>query len=77
MIHVTLRGTEANVMVMDDLNLSDYRSGRQFRYFGGHFDKSPINIPAPGVGRWNVVVDLGGRGGQVEAAVRVFSSVLA
>jgi hypothetical protein len=76
-IHVTLRGSEANVQVMDDLNFSHYRSGRQYRFFGGHFKRSPVNIPAPSAGKWNVVVDLGGYGGHVEAAVQVLSTVLA
>jgi hypothetical protein len=74
LIQVTLRGTEANVQVMDDLNFSNYRSGRQFRYFGGHYRQSPVNIPAPGFGRWHVVIDLGGYGGSTEAAVRVISN---
>lgn len=74
LIHVTLRGTEANVQVMDDLNFSNYRSGRQFQYIGGHYRHSLVNIPAPGLGRWHVVIDLGGYGGSVEAAVRVISN---
>ncbi|HXS95955.1 MAG TPA: DUF1883 domain-containing protein [Candidatus Limnocylindrales bacterium] len=74
LIHVALRGNEANVRVMDDLNFMNYRSGRQFQYFGGHYRQSPVNIPAPGLGRWHVVIDLGGYGGSVEAAVRVISN---
>lgn len=73
-IHVRLSGTEANVLVMDQSNFQNYRSGRQFRYFGGHFKRSPVNIPAPAAGHWHVVIDLGGYGGSVEAAVTVISN---
>ena len=75
-IHVTLRGNEANVQVMDDFNFSNYRSRRKYEYFGGHYNRSPINISVPSAGKWNVVIDLGGHGGHLEAGVRVISSVL-
>jgi len=74
-IHVTLRGTEANVRVMDDINFHAFQSGRQHRYAGGHFKSSPVNIPAPSSGKLNVVVDLGGYAGRLEASVRVISRV--
>ena len=72
-IHVTLRGNEANVRVMDDHNFNSYRSGGQHRYAGGHFKSSPVNIPAPSTGKWNVVIDLGGYAGHLEAGVSVIS----
>ncbi len=73
-IQVHLDGTEANVLVMDESNFQSYRSGRQFHYHGGHYRQSPVNIPAPAEGRWHVVIDLGGYGGSVKAAVRVISN---
>ena len=67
---VHLRGTEATVMLMDDLNFSRYRTGSSFRYFGGHFNRSPALLPpVPHDGHWNIVVDLGGGAGHVEATV--------
>jgi hypothetical protein len=70
-IHVRLSGSEANVLVMDGPNFNSYRSGGQFHYVGGHYRQSPVNIPAPSPGHWHVVVDLGGHGGSVKAAVSV------
>jgi hypothetical protein len=70
-IQVVLSGTEANVLLMDEPNFQNYRSGHQFKYYGGHYRQSPVNIQPPSVGRWHVVVDLGGRAGSVTAAVRV------
>lgn len=69
-ILVKLAGTEANVMVMDDINFRAYSSGSSFRYIGGHYERSPAVI-RPSSGRWNVVVDLGGYAGKVEATVSV------
>jgi hypothetical protein len=67
---VKLHGTEANIRVMDDLNFRRYRSGSRHRFFGGHYRESPAVIHPP-CGDWNVVVDLGGFGGKVEASVHV------
>jgi hypothetical protein len=67
---VQLSGTEANVLVMSDSDFRNYRSGGRYNYFGGHFKRSPAVVRPPG-GRWNVVVDLGGYAGKVEASVRV------
>jgi hypothetical protein len=62
---------QANVMLMDDSNFSSYRSGRQFRYYGGRAKRSPVTLAAPHTGRWHVVVDLGGYAGHVNASVSV------
>jgi len=70
-IQVFLTGNSENVLLMDDSNLQNYRGGRQFQYYGGYFTQSPATIRAPSTGHWNVVVDLGGRVGRVNATVRV------
>lgn len=62
---------QANVRLLDDVNFSAYRGGRRHRYYGGRVTRSPVTIPVPHPGRWHVVVDLGGGGGQVSAAVAV------
>lgn len=62
---------QANVRLLDDINFSAYRSGRSHRYHGGHAVRSPVMIPVPHSGHWHVVVDLGGNGGRVQAAVSV------
>lgn len=73
LVDVTLRGTEANVMLLDPVNLGRYRNGQRFEYFGGHFTRSPARIAVPRAGHWHVVVDLGGAGGRVEASVNVLA----
>jgi len=70
-VQVFLTGSAANVLLLDDSNFQNYRSGRQFQYFGGYCTQSPATIRAPGTGHWNVVVDLGGRAGNVNATIRV------
>ncbi|MGA7495923.1 MAG: DUF1883 domain-containing protein [Isosphaeraceae bacterium] len=61
--------SQANVMLMDDINFSSCRSGRSFRYHGGLAKRSPVHLAAPHTGHWNVVVDLGGYAGSVQAGV--------
>ena len=73
-IQVFLTGNAANVLLLDESNFQNYRSRRQFQYYGGYFTQSPAIIKAPSPGRWHVVVDLGDRAGHVNAAVRVLRS---
>lgn len=62
---------QANVMLLDDTAFSLYRSGGRFTYYGGWATNSPVQLRPPSSGHWHVVVDLGGRGGQVRAGIRV------
>ena len=52
--------TQCNFMLMDNTNFQNYRTGRQFKYYGGHYTHFPARITAPHTGTWNVVIDLGG-----------------
>jgi uncharacterized protein DUF1883 len=70
-ILVRLRGSEANVMVMRDNDFRSYRASGRFNFYGGHYRQSPVVIRPPQSGCWNVVVDLGGGAGKVEAAVSI------
>lgn len=63
--------SQANVMLLDDLNFHAYRRGASFRYLGGLAKKSPVRLSPPYHGQWHVVVDLGGYGGSVRAGVRI------
>lgn len=76
-VEVVLAGNEANVMLLDSANFADYQRGRQFRYYGGHFRRSPVVLTPPYAGNWHVVVDLGGAPGSVRASVRLIPPVLA
>lgn len=62
---------QANVLLMDDINFNSYRNGRSYRYFGGLAKHSPSTIVPPHSGHWNVVVDLGGYAGSVQASCSV------
>jgi Domain of unknown function (DUF1883) len=73
-VEVTLNG-QANVMLLDDINYSAYRSGRSFRYYGGLAKVSPCHLTPPHSGRWHVVIDLGGYAGSVRAGVRIISGL--
>lgn len=69
-LKVTLSGA-ANVLLMDWNSLNNYKNGRSFNYYGGYYTSSPVFIAPPYPGRWNVVVDLGGRGGSVHASYEI------
>jgi len=62
---------QANVMLLDDLGYSNYQAGRQFRYHGGHYKVSPIDIVVPSAGHWHVVIDLGGYSGTIRHSISV------
>lgn len=51
----------ADVFLVDSINYQKYRSGQQFKYYGGHYTKSPVVITVSGVGRWYLIVRDGGQ----------------
>ena len=46
----------SDVFLVDSINFQHYKNGRKFRYFGGHYTKSPITISVNGAGRWYLIV---------------------
>lgn len=70
-VEVTLKGSAANVKLMNSSNFSSYKSGRRHTYYGGHVTRSPHRIPVPSSGNWYVTVDLGGYSGKVSSSVSV------
>lgn len=66
-IKATIQGTECNVLLMDTNNYNNYKMGRKFNYYGGHYKQSPVLIPIPHSAIWHVVID----GGKVRATVEV------
>lgn len=70
-VEVTLRGSAANVCLMDSSNLSNYKNGRNFRYVGGRATRSPVRLSVPSSGTWRVTVDMRGLRGQTRTSVRV------
>jgi hypothetical protein len=74
-VRVTLEGNAANVRLVDSANYRALSAGRQHRYFGGHYNQSPVLLQVPADGHWYVVVDYGGYAGRGKAGVEVLSSV--
>ena len=75
-VEVTLSGNAANVRLLDNSNLSNYRNGRHHRYYGGLARKSPIRLSIPRSGHWHVTVDMLGLRGNVRSSARVLPSAL-
>lgn len=75
-VEVILKGSAANVQLMDSSNFSNYKAGRRFTYHGGHATRSPVRLPVPRSGTWYVVIDLGGHAGTVRSAVNVLPGAL-
>jgi uncharacterized protein DUF1883/TIR domain-containing protein len=67
---VTLRN-QANVQVMTSSEYRNYKSGRRYRYLGGHVRRSPYSVAVPTNDHWFVAIDLGGLSGRVNAGVAV------
>jgi hypothetical protein len=68
---VTLRGSAANVRLMDSSNYSAFKAGRRHHYVGGLAKRSPVRLPIPRSGHWYVTVDLSGLRGQVRSSVAI------
>lgn len=62
---------QAYVRLIDDENYIAYRQGDQYRYHGGMANASPANVKPPKPGRWHLIIDLGGREGDVIANVHI------
>jgi hypothetical protein len=70
-IRVYLKGNAANVLVMDGTNFQKYQLGQKYNYYGGYYRRSPVIIKPAVYGPLNVVVNLGGFAGAVNAVVQV------
>lgn len=55
-----LRGSAANVILLDTENFNRYRFGRPFQYVGGLYGRTPARLYIPHDGHWYLVVDCGG-----------------
>lgn len=44
---VTLRGSAANVRLMDSSNFDNYRAGRRHRFYRCHATSSPVRLQVP------------------------------
>ena len=64
-VTVSLRGSSANVRLLDEANFRSYQRGLPHAYAGRFARRSPVRITIPHNGRWYVVADLGGYKGSV------------
>lgn len=51
----------ADVFLVDSSNFRKYKSGQSFKYFGGHYTRTPVHISVEGSGRWYLIVRGGGQ----------------
>lgn len=75
-IAVTLKGSAANVRLMDSSNFNNYRSRRKHRYQGGLVKRSPYKLQIPRSGNWHITVDMAGLRGTVKSSIRQLPGVL-
>lgn len=57
-VRVELQHT-ADVYLLDQSNFNAKQAGRDFRYFGGNYSQTPVNITVTVAGRWYLIVDNG------------------
>lgn len=69
-VEVTLKGSAANVLLLDSSNYSAFKAGRQHRYQGGLAKRSPVVLTIPHTGRWYVVIHMAGLSGTVRHSIR-------
>lgn len=75
-IEVTLKGSAANVRLMDSSSFNSYRAGRKHRYYGGLVKRSPWRVQVPRAGRWHITVDMAGLRGTVRSSIRQLPGAL-
>jgi hypothetical protein len=48
---------QANVKLVDSSNLSKYREGLKYKFYGGHAVNSPVELHPPKRRHWHVIID--------------------
>ncbi len=61
---------QCNVLLMDDTNYSNYKSGRNYKYYGGWRTSFPTQITVPKTGYWNVVIDLAKGSARIQHSIK-------
>lgn len=75
-VEVSLKGSAANVRLLDGANYKSFKAGSKHRFYGGHAKRSPVRIHVPRAGHWHLTVDLGGYSGSVRSGIRVLPGPL-
>lgn len=71
-VKVVLKGSAANVRLLDAANFQNYRTGRPHHYYkGGYVTVSPHYISIPRDGHWYLTIDFGGYSGKTNYSIEV------
>lgn len=62
---------DANILLVDEEALGKYRHHQPFHYVGGGYAAGAHNIGVPHDGHWHLVIDLGGRPGDLQHTAQV------
>ena len=73
-VDVTLKGSAANVRLMDPSNFNNYKAGRRHQHHGGIAAKFLVRLTVTRSGTWHVTVDMQGLRGTVRTGIRVIPS---
>lgn len=46
----------ADVFLVDQVNYNNYKAGRKFTYYGGHYTRNPVTITVNKTGRFYLIV---------------------
>ena len=69
-VQVTL-SMQAFLRMMTEKNYEHYRFGDEYKFHGGVATTSPANLQPPSAGHWHLVIDLGGKEGDLKATVNI------
>lgn len=47
----------SDVLLVDQANFNARNQGRDYTYFGGYYEKTPVKINVTGSGRWYLIVE--------------------
>ena len=64
---------QADIKVMDPFNFSKYKLGKTPDFQGGTYPASTIEFRVHRKDIWHVVIDLGGKRGEVKASVKLLN----
>lgn len=73
-VEVTLRGSAANVQLLDDEGFQSYKGRKPYRYVGGLATVSPIYLQVPHSSHWNLIIDMRGLIGTVDCSVKLMQT---
>ena len=60
---------QCNVALTTDIEFENYRTGRQFRHWGGFYKMFPARIVVPHTDNWNITLDLGGGSADIRYSI--------